>query len=556
MTDKLQQLISDWLDGRISEADSKILQDQLRESAKARELFREMADLDVALRSIAVGDVENPLIPSSVVEQAANPSSAFGANIWNQILLFTISLGMVGLAGYFVGKVTYEKDSSIVEVVDRQSKEEIEKTISGYATLRRVAGIEWPSGSSFREGDLLPAGVFAFEQGVAEIDFFCGATLVVEGPAKLNLESDWMVRVLTGRLRANVPPAARGFVVKAGDSEIVDLGTEFAIEVGENNVRVKVIDGEVKLRGGEHDGKHLFTGQGQSLIGDGEAGDGEAEKSFDDLSTIGDVQRRSDLELARRFEEWKEYSQELKDDQRLLAYYPIARTNPVRFIPNHAATGNDVDGKIVGQVQSFSGRFGMDSSSLNFDRPGSRVRARIDGEFEAFTFACWVKIDRLDHLYNALFMSDGYENGEPHWQIHKDGRIMLSVMVDETPGSGMGPAPWARLHHIYYTEPVWNESLSDKWIHLAAVYDPASRRVNHYLNGEQISDETIEDKYHVTKLRIGPAEIGNWGQPFRSSPEFAVRNLSGCMDEMAVFGSALNSEDIKAMYLGGTPFSH
>ena len=54
-------------------------------------------------------------------------------------------------------------------------------------------------------------------------------SVVVEGPAKLDVESDWSVRVLEGRLRANVPPAARGFIVKAADSEIVDLGTGVAV---------------------------------------------------------------------------------------------------------------------------------------------------------------------------------------------------------------------------------------------------------------------------------------------------------------------------------------
>ena len=31
-------------------------------------------------------------------------------------------------------------------------------------------------------------------------------------------------------------------------------------------------------------------------------------------------------------------------------------------------------------------------------------------------------------------MSDGYETGELHWQIRNDGRLMFSVMVDDTQG--------------------------------------------------------------------------------------------------------------------------
>ena len=77
-----------------------------------------------------------------------------------------------------------------------------------YATLRRSAGIRWSSQTnSYREGDVLPAGVLEFDDGVAEIDFFCGAALIVEGPAKLDLESDWSVRLIAGRLRVGQPPS-------------------------------------------------------------------------------------------------------------------------------------------------------------------------------------------------------------------------------------------------------------------------------------------------------------------------------------------------------------
>ena len=53
--------------------------------------------------------------------------------------------------------------------------------------------------------------------------------------------------------------------------------------------------------------------------------------------------------------------------------------------------------------------------------------------------------------------------------------------------------------------------MSGCWFHVAAVYDPISRRVTQYVNGEQVSNEEIVDKFYISKLRIGPAEIGNWG---------------------------------------------
>jgi hypothetical protein len=202
------------------------------------------------------------------------------------------------------------------------------------------------------------------------------------------------------------------------------------------------------------------------------------------------------------------------------------------------------------------GRFGTPSTGLDFHRPGSRARVRIDGTFRAFTFAAWVKIDSLPHLYNALFMGDGYENGEPHWQIRDDGCLMFSVMIDDTPGSGEGDRPDARLHRLYFSPPVWDASKSGQWMHLSAVYDPLTHQVVQYVDGEEVARERIEEKFQTELLHIGPAEIGNWGQPLRDSPWFAVRNLNGTMDELAVFDAALSSAEIKSLYQQGKPLGY
>ena len=80
----------------------------------------------------------------------------------------------------------------------------------------------------------------------------------------------------------------------------------------------------------------------------------------------------------------------------------------------------ELDGAVV-LAEPVDGRWPGLKSALEFRRPGSRVRVNIPGEFPAFTFMCWVRIDSLDRWYNALFMADSYETGEPHWQIRNDG---------------------------------------------------------------------------------------------------------------------------------------
>ena len=49
----LEQRIGAWLDGRISEAESETLQQELRESAEARAIFESYAQLDAVIREVA-----------------------------------------------------------------------------------------------------------------------------------------------------------------------------------------------------------------------------------------------------------------------------------------------------------------------------------------------------------------------------------------------------------------------------------------------------------------------------------------------------------------------
>ena len=180
----------------------------------------------------------------------------------------------------------------------------------------------------------------------------------------------------------------------------------------------------------------------------------------------------------------------------------------------------------------------------------ARVRVNILGEFSDFTFATWVRVDSLDRTYNALFMCDSYETGEPHWQVREDGALMLSVMVDNSKPNPGAPND-AGLHRVYFSPPIWEMSMSGQWMHVASVYDPVARAVSHYVNGKQISTQEIVDKFFINTLRIGNAEIGNWGDPNRKDPSYAIRNLDGRIDELAVFNAALDEEEIKSLYEKG-----
>ena len=384
------------------------------------------------------------------------------------------------------------------------------------------------------------------------IDFFCGATLVVEGPAQLDVISDWAVSVKNGRIEATVPPAAQGFTVKAAGTDIIDLGTRFALDMSEGKAQVAVIDGEVLLRGKQFDDDLLQAGEQTSL--DREAVDSEFLSRIPQLDAI-EQQSRDDLK--KQYASYRNFMKELAADPRLIALFPAEKNFTGRRYPNIAKTDFASAGQLLGLVETVSGRFEKESVGVLMSRPGSRIRTKINGTFSAYTFSCWAKINSLKHKYNALFLSDGYENGEPHWQIRHDGQLMFSVMVDDSQelfystGPNSPPIQDKGLHHVYFSDTAWTPSMIGQWVHLAAVYDPAARLVTQYVNGTVTCQEKIENEFVIDTLQIGAAEIGNWGQPFRKTPDFAVRNLDGVIDEMIILNAALSSDEIHDIYVVG-----
>ena len=84
--------------------------------------------------------------------------------------------------------------------------------------------------------------------GLAEITFHSGAKLVLTGPTQFSIRSASETNLSVGKLTAKVPHSALGFTVSTPSGNVVDLGTEFGVEVTpDKNLDVQVFVGEVKV---------------------------------------------------------------------------------------------------------------------------------------------------------------------------------------------------------------------------------------------------------------------------------------------------------------------
>jgi hypothetical protein len=112
-------------------------------------------------------------------------------------------------------------------------------------------------------GTLAAGKVLQVERGLAEIRFRCGAAVVLEGPAHLELLSGKSARLLRGKLTARVPPTAVGFEILSPQGKVIDLGTEFGVAVAADGVTdVYVFEGKVEAHPG--DGRPLLVARDQA----------------------------------------------------------------------------------------------------------------------------------------------------------------------------------------------------------------------------------------------------------------------------------------------------
>lgn len=132
------------------------------------------------------------------------------------------------------------------------------------ATLIEAENCRW-AGSDLPtvEGAGLGTGTLALTEGMATIQFKSGATVTLEAPSVLVVESAMKCRLVEGSVVADVPESAHGFTIDTAQMEVIDLGTRFGVTttpLGDSNVFV--FEGEVKVnRDDLPEPRHVFAGK-------------------------------------------------------------------------------------------------------------------------------------------------------------------------------------------------------------------------------------------------------------------------------------------------------
>src|SRR5262245_46081961 len=482
-------------------------------------------------------------VPQPVAGTTQVPKPAAGAGRgWLRPLAV---LGLALAAGFLLVLGLWPKP---IVISPRPSDPASERTDDSVAVLLQTHHAEWEAtGMPTHPGAPLPPGTLSLRSGFAQVQFYNGATVVLQGPAEFKLISRTQAYCARGKLRATVPPHAQGFTIGSPTMDLVDRGTEFGLDVGGQKTDLHVFQGKVDVYGPGAAAKsppqqELTTGQGITANGPGAPTPIRTDPAA--FLSGRELANRAAEELTRWQAQWEVDRRALRDDPTLLVYYPFQSDQPWSRTLHDEGRGKakPLDGSIVGCTWG-TGRW-PGKRGLELKRVSDRVRLHIPGEFNAITLAAWVRPDALPNQNNSLMMADGWDPGGLHWQIGIDGTIILAVKAPPEFDGG----PYQRGAHYRATGVLTPERFG-RWVHLAVVYDPAAGTVTHYVDGKSVAEHPI---LFDVSLRIGDAEQGNWNvATYRNRTP--VRNSNGCIDEFMLFNRPLTGDEVSRLYTQGRP---
>jgi hypothetical protein len=415
-------------------------------------------------------------------------------------------------------------------------------TSTAVAMLTRSVDARWAQSTSSdgpRVGSALKPGWLRLESGQAQVVFYSGARVVIEGPAELRLVSPTEAMCPIGRLLTQVPEPARGFRLGTDHLNVVDLGTSFGIDASHSRTEVHVFKGKVELLPGTRAKQSLS--EREAAVVQANAPPRFMAANTAAFSSMFEFQQRSLASEAFRYERWQFASAQLNQDPSLVVHLDFENLSGSDWTLHNAAEQNRSvpEATIVGCARA-EGRW-REKQALEFQSVNDRVRLAVPGDFDALTLWAWVFVKGLDRQFNSLFMCDGFEPGTIHWLLRNDGVLGLTVF-----------GPSAGKFQIMASPPVLTLDEFGMWLHLAVVLDGRSRQVVHYVNGDPVSRQALK---LGPPFRVGSAELGNWNAGSGPDPApFLIRNLSGSFDEFGLSSRALSDPEVRDLYANGRPY--
>jgi ferric-dicitrate binding protein FerR (iron transport regulator) len=232
--EELVALLNTLADDSLAEADERRLRELLDRGEPARRVFREFAALHAGLHWDYATLLDPRLQPPS-----ASPER--GAGRWPPIRRAAAVLTAAALAGAATALVW------LVMAMPSAPQAQQGAGGGGLATVTQTRFLLSADGEDpLTVGQSLDSGRISLAGGAVELSLRNGVVVVFEGPGELDLASELSATLHDGNVVVRMPQGMKGFVVRTPTTDVLDLGTEFAVSVGaDNTTDVQVYDGAV-----------------------------------------------------------------------------------------------------------------------------------------------------------------------------------------------------------------------------------------------------------------------------------------------------------------------
>lgn len=242
---RLLELISASIDNSIGQEEKHELLAALREDVAARQFYLRHMSVHAELCSLEStenyldsinDDLKDEVEPILDRRNLSRPNHSSRYKTY-----FAIAAGLFLALGIWQGGVFWQQGKALSSVAIEQilvAIEPVSEECKWYVEQSRRVMAE-----SYLSGD-----VIRVTEGKLELTYSHGTKVVLHSPAAYQLLSDMESRMILGRLTATVADSAKGFSVLIPRATVVDLGTQFGVEVSNDGAsNVVVFQGEVDV---------------------------------------------------------------------------------------------------------------------------------------------------------------------------------------------------------------------------------------------------------------------------------------------------------------------
>jgi len=190
-------------------------------------------------------------------------------------------------------------------------------------------------------------------------------------------------------------------------------------------------------------------------------------------------------------------------------------------------SGNRHDGTLAGATWT-SGQFG---DALHFVAGNQVTVPAFQNATASWTVSLWVRIAAAEVISDYVTLVSTEIPFTGGWEGN-------AIFDSNTP----------RYHFGYWVGPAQSDYdyaecdcfATDRWVHVAAVVDDATKSLTLYVDGKLIKTVTTRDL-----IRTGSPILymGSWSDPDHNAP----RLLTGALDDVAVWSRALVAQEIAAL---------